>query len=353
MEEKEEYKFNCEKCDYHTNKQGNFSRHLKTKKHKKNYEKEIEKEENKNKKLKYSCELCDYYTNNKLGFYQHKRTKKHKKNIELNKKEYNCNICNKFGTDDQNKYLEHIKLNHIDMEKEINKVINNTTNNTTNNSNINSNNTINQILNIHLNTDKSDFKLMLENMNNNKLFEMLGGVFDKTDFNKDKLWSEEEIQKRICDNLINKTLENKIINESLNDLKITETDLKNKMIQLKDKESGKYMKYKSNYVIGNILKNNLELTSEEHSKRIKEIGVEYIKNYLLMDVFSKCTSFKQGYNYNYNGIINNILVMMKRIINKVIINDKSQFENDRDIKEFSEYFLNSIKQIMIDIQNNN
>jgi hypothetical protein len=81
-------KYNCEKCDYQTDKSGNFSRHLKTKNHIKNYKEEIEKEEEENKKKKFHCELCNFYTNNGSSYSKHKKTKKHKKNLELSKKKY-------------------------------------------------------------------------------------------------------------------------------------------------------------------------------------------------------------------------------------------------------------------------
>jgi DNA-directed RNA polymerase subunit M/transcription elongation factor TFIIS len=50
----EEYKYNCEKCNYHTNRKNGFLQHKRTKKHKKNYEDELKEIEKENMKKKIS-----------------------------------------------------------------------------------------------------------------------------------------------------------------------------------------------------------------------------------------------------------------------------------------------------------
>ena len=76
----DDFKFNCEKCDYHTDKTQYFSIHKKTKKHQKNYEVELQIEDNKRTSKKYHCNYCNYYTDNHRGMYQHKKSNKHIKN---------------------------------------------------------------------------------------------------------------------------------------------------------------------------------------------------------------------------------------------------------------------------------
>ena len=84
----EEFKFNCEKCDYHTNNNSSFCNHKKTKKHINNHEEELKIEENERTSKKYHCEYCDYYTNCKSGYSIHKKTKKHLKNINSKDNKY-------------------------------------------------------------------------------------------------------------------------------------------------------------------------------------------------------------------------------------------------------------------------
>jgi hypothetical protein len=90
MTTEEEYKYNCEKCDYHTNNNRYFIQHKKRKKHIKNYEKELKEEKKKieedNKDKKYKCIKCCFYTDSMNSFCQHKRTKKHKENVDTRKK---------------------------------------------------------------------------------------------------------------------------------------------------------------------------------------------------------------------------------------------------------------------------
>jgi hypothetical protein len=345
----EEFKFNCEKCKYKTNKQGNYSRHLKTKKHKKNYEKEIEKQEKENKKMKYSCELCNYYTNNISGFSHHKRTKKHKKQEELNKKIYNCDKCDKCSTNDQFEFMKHFKEKHMDFEKDIQKLIqNNTVNNNSNNNNCN-NKIQNNNIHIHINTDKETYGKMLKGMDNKSFLELLGGVDNMLEYNKNKLWDENNIEKNFLSGLMDKTIENKIENKSIEDVKITDSDYRKNIIQVKDKDKGIYNSCDSKYLLGNILENNIELMKAEHIDRIIK-NEEYRKFMMIMDLFGNKIDFKKGYEYNFNVIINDIIEYSKESINLIKNNKKSESnmeERIRNFKYMTECFRELQKKINI------
>ena len=77
---KNEEKFYCEKCDYCTSNQSNFSKHLTTRKH-------ILNASLNEKYSDYKCEFCDRCYKNRSGLWYHK--KKCDKNIE---NENQCNI---------------------------------------------------------------------------------------------------------------------------------------------------------------------------------------------------------------------------------------------------------------------
>ena len=321
----EEYKFNCEKCNYHTNTNSYYSIHKKSKKHKKNYEVELKIEENKRTSKKYHCEYCDYYTDCRSGYSIHKRTKKHKKNIEENKKIYNCEECHgKYATNNQSDFLKHYKENHIKQSdyKTINNIMNQNIDNSVNN------NTVNNILNIHLENDKESFKLMLNNMNNKKFIELLGGVTDIDEFQKKEMWDSEKMTDKFIENIIEQTIENKTENQSIKDLKMSKSDNKNNMIQIK-KDEEKYNKFDSTFVLGNILENNLKLTKDEHMERIIN-NSDYRKYLIFMDQFAKGIDFKKGYEYNFNDIIKNIIDYTELSINK--LKNGSKIEN-YDLKE--------------------
>ena len=65
------YRFNCETCNYHTNDWSNYDKHTLTKKHASFNLTNVE--------FIYICEPCKYKTNDCSDFEQHKRSKKHKK----------------------------------------------------------------------------------------------------------------------------------------------------------------------------------------------------------------------------------------------------------------------------------
>jgi hypothetical protein len=248
--EQEKFEFNCEKCNFNTNILKYFKQHKKSKKHQKNYENELEEERNKieeeNKKKKYYCEYCNFYTNFQSNFSMHKKTKKHKRNEEVNKKIYNCEKCNKYSTNDQFDFMKHYKENHMDFEKDIKKLIQTINNNTVNNNTVNNNTTNNNTINIHINTDKLTYENMLKGLNNTDFLKLLGGVDNIKDFNNKQLWNEERLEKKFLTGLLDNTIKNKIDNESINDVKITDSDYRKNIIQIKDKENDLFNSYDSN-----------------------------------------------------------------------------------------------------------
>ena len=293
----EEYKYNCEKCKYKTNTLRYLKKHKKTKKHKKNYKDEINKKSN---NYIFNCEWCNYHSNNKFGFYQHKRTKKHKKKMkELEEKfNYNCQKCD-FKTNDDTLFINHYQDNHIDLEKNYKQYYNNQQNIT--NTNNNSNNTINNTYHFHLNNDSKTFKLMLNSLDHQKFTKMLGITNNFKEFKKLSLWDEERISSNIITNIVDKSIENK----SISDIKITDTDLKNNKIKLKT-ENDDYKSFNLNNLLSDLLTNNFKLIKDEHKERIKDI--DYLSRIIFMNQLSNNNlSFKKGYKYDYNIILNDIL----------------------------------------------
>ena len=74
-ENKKAFKNNCDLCNYHTNDDTNWEKHLSTKKHSKRSGCEVE--------FKYICEPCDYATNDFSCYTRHLETKKHDKNVPI------------------------------------------------------------------------------------------------------------------------------------------------------------------------------------------------------------------------------------------------------------------------------
>ena len=74
---KNEYKFNCDKCDYNSNKKTDYNRHRLTDKHNR---KHMEIMEIKKTKNEFICKQCSKLFNTNSGLW------KHKKNVFLIKK---------------------------------------------------------------------------------------------------------------------------------------------------------------------------------------------------------------------------------------------------------------------------
>ena len=62
--------YNCETCNYHTNDNTNYNKHVLTRKHARLNDTEL--------KLIYVCELCDHKTSDYSNFLEHGKSKKHK-----------------------------------------------------------------------------------------------------------------------------------------------------------------------------------------------------------------------------------------------------------------------------------
>ena len=77
---KSPYKFNCEKCDYHTCRQNQYARHLSTDKHKLRVDCEMLKPQ---KTEKYLCECGKLYKYDS-GYYRHKKVCNENKNKNKN-----------------------------------------------------------------------------------------------------------------------------------------------------------------------------------------------------------------------------------------------------------------------------
>jgi hypothetical protein len=148
---------------------------------------------------------------------------------------------------------------------------------------------------------------------------------------------------------MDKTIENKIENKSIEDVKITDSDYRKNIIQVKDKDKGIYNSCDSKYLLGNILENNIELMKAEHIDRIIK-NEEYRKFMMIMDLFGNKIDFKKGYEYNFNVIINDIIEYSKESINLIKNNKKSESnmeERIRNFKYMTECFRELQKKINI------
>ena len=336
--EEEQYNFNCEKCNYHTNTERYFKQHKKSKKHKRNYENEEKVCNKEDKNKKYHCIFCDYYTNSSSSYSQHKNRKKHKRNKEKKEKEhkYKCSKCD-FMTNDDDLYYEHYKNTHVTKDT-FKQYYNNQQQTITN-----SNNVINNknIYNIHLNYDKETFKLMLNEMSNDKFIELLGGnVKDKKDFCEKEMWNQDKISNMLLENIVNKSIENKEINESIKDIKINNSDLKYNQIKLKDKNE-KFITYDVNSLLTDTLKNNIVLTKEEHKQRLTDDT--YLLKMLFINEISNAIEFKKGYRYDYNSIIKDILLYSIDSLEK-IKNKDNDIDEDLELKRIKKNILNTTKK---------
>lgn len=106
MEEKEKYKYECEKCDYRCKFDCEWKKHCETELHKTG---ERKKKDNYVQSVK--CEKCDYTTKNKLTLKSHVLNRH--STLDDRKKEYKyyCERCD-FGT-----FFEIIMKSHEDTEK--------------------------------------------------------------------------------------------------------------------------------------------------------------------------------------------------------------------------------------------
>jgi hypothetical protein len=97
-----DYKFTCEKCNFHTNYIQNYKRHLQTGTHQNGHRKDYTGP--------FKCNDCPYETENAKNFKIHillKHSTEEKRKEEL---PYYCDIC-KFGTTIKSQYDKHILSN--------------------------------------------------------------------------------------------------------------------------------------------------------------------------------------------------------------------------------------------------
>lgn len=107
-----EYKYICKKCDYFTNAQSAYEKHLISGKHKTG-----KKSIRCDKKYPEKCEICDYKPKNNKSYIEHKLL--YHSTIEERKKYYKfyCEKCN-YGTVTESLYNKHIETKkHIQMIK--------------------------------------------------------------------------------------------------------------------------------------------------------------------------------------------------------------------------------------------
>ena len=106
--------YSCEICNYYTDRSDNYSKHIKTNKHRKNNNEQL---------IEYCCQMCLLMFNSRTSLYRHSK----KCNTELK-------IINKMEKKYENTLKEiNKKLDHIPPPTVYNNTTNNTTNNTMNN----------------------------------------------------------------------------------------------------------------------------------------------------------------------------------------------------------------------------
>ena len=89
---KKEYKYNCDKCNYHCNAESQWIIHTNSEKHKTG-----KKKQRSDYKEPYQCEKCEYKTKNKTTMKQHKLNEHATKEEREEGFKYYCKICD-YGT---------------------------------------------------------------------------------------------------------------------------------------------------------------------------------------------------------------------------------------------------------------
>jgi len=107
---KSSYKFNCEKCNYYTNRNSQYERHLQTKKHNGNMETKWKQ------KIDYICE-CKKMYKTRSGLYKHKKKCSYQ-NEETKNKSIPNNVM-----DDENINLNEMFINLLQTNKELQELI--------------------------------------------------------------------------------------------------------------------------------------------------------------------------------------------------------------------------------------
>ena len=104
-------KYNCDKCDYHTNYESKYKIHLTTLKHTGGERKKRDKKDIQT----YNCDKCYYKTSNKNVFDNHLLVKHSDIDVKKTKLKYYCEYCD-IGSMHKSVYNKHILTdNHKKM----------------------------------------------------------------------------------------------------------------------------------------------------------------------------------------------------------------------------------------------
>jgi hypothetical protein len=109
MEEKKEYKYNCENCKFYCNETSKWEKHIETEKHKTG-----KRKIRADFKGPYKCEKCNYESKNIIMFKQHKLNEHSNKEEREKDFKYYCKLCDigTFSKDNWNRHItsqRHIK----------------------------------------------------------------------------------------------------------------------------------------------------------------------------------------------------------------------------------------------------
>ncbi len=110
--EAKKYKYGCIKCDYFTNAQSAYEKHLITGKHKNG-----KNSTRCDKKYPEKCETCGYEPKNNKSYIEHKLLYHSTIEERKNYYKYFCEKCN-YGTTSENLYNNHLETTkHYQMVK--------------------------------------------------------------------------------------------------------------------------------------------------------------------------------------------------------------------------------------------
>ena len=111
-----EYKYNCEKCNYHTNAKSLYDKHIITGKHLTG-----KRHERCDKKMIDKCPHCEYKTNTMTNMLQHMLNNHSTKNERKEKFKYYCEYCD-YGTFGKKLFENHkLTQKHILVMKLVDK----------------------------------------------------------------------------------------------------------------------------------------------------------------------------------------------------------------------------------------
>lgn len=104
--DKEKYKFNCEKCNYHTNISSSYTKHISGTFH--NTGKRKIRSDRKQQEDIYRCNKCDYNSINEYNYKAHYLNNHGTREDKKKEFKYYCEICD-FGTFIEQTYTAHVK----------------------------------------------------------------------------------------------------------------------------------------------------------------------------------------------------------------------------------------------------